>query len=64
MRDAVSMLFRPSALPMRVGGMWVADGMNVAMDLVLGTAMLTAYSGSAQYGRRLSAKRQVVDDRQ
>src|ERR1035441_5372242 len=51
MRDGVSMLFSPSALPMRVPGMMVADPANVAMDLVLGTAMLIVYFESCQNGR-------------
>src|ERR1017187_3852506 len=61
MSDGVSMLFSPSALPMRVPGMMVADPTNVAIDLVLGTAMLIVYSGGAtmagcywQNGRMLS----------
>src|ERR1017187_5883803 len=54
-----SMLFSPSALPMRVPGMMVADPTNVAIDLVLGTAMLILYSGSCHNGSELSAKWQV-----
>jgi hypothetical protein len=59
MSDGVSMLFSPSALPMRVPGMMVADPTNVAIDLVLGTAMLILYSGSCHNGSELSAKWQV-----
>jgi hypothetical protein len=60
MSERVSMLFRPSALPKRVAGMWVADGTNVAMDLVLGTAMLTAYSRSCHNGRWVSTDNRAL----
>jgi hypothetical protein len=63
MREGVSMLFRPSALPMRDAGMWVADGTNLAMDLVLGAAILIVYAGICHNGRLLLAKWQNVDCR-
>jgi hypothetical protein len=43
--------------------MMVADPTNVAIDLVLGTAMLIVYSGSCQNGRVLLAKWQDVVER-
>jgi hypothetical protein len=49
---------------MRVPGMMVADPTNVAMDLVLGTAMLIVYSGRCHNGRMLLAKWQDVVERQ
>ena len=58
------MLFRPRAFPIRVSGAWGSDGTNVAMDLVLGTAMLIAYAGTCQNGIIMLAKWQIVIEKQ
>ena len=56
MSEAVSMLFKPSAFPMRVVVTWVADGTNMAMDQIFGTAMHIGYPRKLTKWRNVIAK--------